>query len=103
MSANDRKAYGVLFPVLLDVQMTDDVRRFLGNGGRSLLFGETGEEYVSGKMSASRLQTETLDIWQRFTGTATELGGPLLLAADADISAVHRLQGVTPALPEPDV
>lgn len=83
MSANDRKAYGVLFPVLLDVQMTDDVRRFLGNGGRSLLFGETGEEYVSGKMSASRLQTETLDIWQRFTGTATELGGPLLLAADA--------------------
>jgi beta-N-acetylhexosaminidase len=103
MSANEGKAYGVLFPVLLDLQMTDDVRRFLGNGGRSLLFGETGEEYVSGKMSARRLETETLDTWQRFTGTATALGGPLLLAADADISAVHRLQGITPALPEPDV
>ncbi|NWB26505.1 glycoside hydrolase family 3 N-terminal domain-containing protein [Pseudomonas gingeri] len=102
MSTYERKAYSVLFPVVLDLQMTDDVRRFLGNGGRSLLFGETAEEYVSGKMSASRLEAETLDAWQRFSGTATELGGPLLLAADADISAVHRLQGITPALPEPD-
>ncbi|MGY2283786.1 glycoside hydrolase family 3 N-terminal domain-containing protein [Pseudomonas gingeri] len=103
MNSNERKAYGALFPVVLDLRMTDDVRRFLGEGGRSLLFGETAQEYVSGKMSADRLQSETLDKWQRFTGTATELAGPLLLAADADISAVHRLQGITPALPEPDV
>ena len=103
MSTNESKAYSVLFPVLLELDLSDDVRRFLGNGGRSLLFGETAEEYVSGKMSATRLQSETLEKWQRFTGTATELGGPLLLAADADISAVHRLQGVTPALPQPDL
>lgn len=101
MSNNERKAYGVLFPVVLDLEMRDDVRRFLGNGGRSLLFGETAQEYVSGVMSAARLQSETLDKWQRYTGTATELAGPLLLAADADISAVHRLQGVAPALPAP--
>ncbi|RAI64738.1 glycoside hydrolase [Pseudomonas fluorescens] len=101
MSSNESKAYSVLFPVLLDLNMNDDVRRFLGSGGRSLLFGETAQEYVSGKMSASRLESETLEKWQRFTGTAQELGGPLLLAADADISAVHRLQGIAPALPEP--
>ncbi|OPA86050.1 glycoside hydrolase [Pseudomonas fluorescens] len=102
MSSNERKAYGVLFPVVLDLEMTDEVRRFLGNGGRSLLFGETAEEYVSGVMSPARLHCETLDKWQRYTAAAIELGGPLLLAADADISAVHRLQGVAPALPEPD-
>ncbi|MGE8145890.1 glycoside hydrolase family 3 N-terminal domain-containing protein [Pseudomonas frederiksbergensis] len=102
MSTLESKAYSVLFPVLLDLDMNDGVRRFLGSGGRSLLFGETAQEYVSGKMSASRLQAETLEKWQRFTGTATELGGPLLLAADADISAVHRLQGIAPALPEPE-
>jgi beta-N-acetylhexosaminidase len=101
MSSNESKAYGVLFPVLLDLEMNEDVRRFLGNGGRSLLFGETAQEYVSGKMSAGRLESETLEKWQRFTGTAQALGGPLLLAADADISAVHRLQGIAPALPEP--
>jgi beta-N-acetylhexosaminidase len=102
MSILESKAFGVLFPVLLDLDMNDGVRRFLGSGGRSLLFGETAHEYVSGKMSASRLQAETLEKWQRFTGTAKELGGSLLLAADADISAVHRLQGIAPALPEPE-
>jgi beta-N-acetylhexosaminidase len=103
MSSIESKAFSVLFPVLLDLDMNDDVRRFLGSGGRSLLFGETAQEYVSGKMSTSRLQSETLEKWQRFTGTAKELGGPLLLAADADISAVHRLQGIAPALPEPEL
>ncbi|MCU1759796.1 glycoside hydrolase [Pseudomonas sp. 14P_8.1_Bac3] len=103
MSAIESQAYSVLFPVLLDLQMDDGVRRFLGSGGRSLLFGETAQEYVSGKMSASRLASETLEKWQRFTGTARELGGPLLLAADADISAVHRLQGIAPALPDPEL
>lgn len=102
MSTLESKAFSVLFPVLLDLDMNDGVRRFLDSGGRSLLFGETAQEYVSGKMSESRLQAETLEKWQRFTGTAKELGGPLLLAADADISAVHRLQGIAPALPEPE-
>lgn len=103
MSSIESKAYSVLFPVLLDLDMSDSVRRFLGSGGRSLLFGENAQEYASGKMSASRLESETLETWQRFTDTAIALGGPLLMAADADISAVHRLQGIAPALPEPEV
>ncbi|WP_223449330.1 glycoside hydrolase family 3 N-terminal domain-containing protein [Pseudomonas sp. BF-R-19] len=101
MSSIESKAFSVLFPVLLDLDMNDDVRRFLDSGGRSLLFGETAQEYVSGKMSASRLESETLEKWQQLTGTARKLAGPMLLAADADISAVHRLQGITPALPAP--
>jgi beta-N-acetylhexosaminidase len=102
MSTIERKAFSVLFPVLLDLDLNDDVRRFLESGGRSLLFGETAQEYVSGKMSADRLAVETLETWQQFTRAAQDIAGPLILAADADISAVHRLQGVAPALPEPD-
>lgn len=102
MSTIERKAYSVLFPVLLDLDLNDDVRRFIEGGGRSLLFGETAQEYVSGKMSAGRLAVETLEKWQQFTRAVKDIAGPLILAADADISAVHRLQGVTPALPEPE-
>src|ERR1700748_3754320 len=35
-------AHAVLFPVLLDVALDDNIRRFLDSGGRSLLFGENG-------------------------------------------------------------
>lgn len=100
MSLIETRAHSVLFPVLERLELNDDLRKFLGNGGRSLLFGETGEEYRKGQMGASRLADETLEQWQWITGEAKSLAGPLILAADADISAVHRLQGVTPALPE---
>lgn len=103
MSLIESKAHSVLFPVLEQLELNNGLRRFLDNGGRSLLFGETGDEYRSSQMSASRLAEETLEKWQRITGEAKALAGPMLLAADADISAVHRLQGVTPALPEVQV
>ncbi|MDB6142219.1 MAG: glycoside hydrolase family 3 domain protein [Pseudomonas sp.] len=103
MSLIETKAHSVLFPVLEQLELNEDLRKFLGNGGRSLLFGETGEEYRSGQMSASRLADETLEQWQSVTDEAKGLAGPMLLAADADISAVHRLQGVTPALPGVEV
>jgi beta-N-acetylhexosaminidase len=103
MSLIEAKAHSVLFPVLEQLELNSDLRRFLDNGGRSLLFGETGDEYRSGQMSASRLASETLERWQCITEQAKGLAGPMLLAADADISAVHRLQGVTPALPEVEV
>jgi beta-N-acetylhexosaminidase len=96
------KAFSVLFPVIDPLAMTDDVRRFLDSGGRSLLFGETAEEYKSGRMSAQRLRVETLEKWQSFVAESQSLAGPLILAADADISAVHRLHGVAPDLPQPE-
>jgi beta-N-acetylhexosaminidase len=96
-------AFSVLFPVVDPLELNDDLRRFLGSGGRSVLFGETAEEYRRGQMSDERLQIETLDKWQGFVGQARELPGDMILAADADISAVHRLQGVACALPSPAV
>jgi beta-N-acetylhexosaminidase len=96
-------AFSVLFPVVDPLELNDDLRRFLGGGGRSVLFGETAEEYQRGQMSPQRLQTETMDKWQGFVAQARELAGDMILAADADISAVHRLQGVCGELPTPEV
>lgn len=51
MSLLQSKAHSVLFPVLEQLELNDDLQRFLDNGGRSLLFGETGEEYRNCQMS----------------------------------------------------
>ena len=99
MSELSRKAHAVLFPVLLTLETDDHISRFLDNGGRSLLFGETGDEYVKGQMSEQRLQRETADAWHEAIEAVTARAGNLILAADADISAVHRLQGISPKLP----
>lgn len=93
------KAYGVLLPALEQLHLDEDIQRFLDHGGRSLLFGETANEYVTGQMDPSRRKYETLERWQVLIEDATRRAGPLLKAADADISAVHRLQGLTPPLP----
>lgn len=102
MSELLRQAHAVLFPVLVTLELDDHIGRFLDNGGKSLLFGETGDEYVSGQMSAERRRRETLDAWHATVEQATARAGHLLLAADADIAAVHRLQWLTPPLPSRD-
>jgi beta-N-acetylhexosaminidase len=50
-------------------------------------------------MSEEKLKRETLDAWQDTIETVTSRAGKLILAADADIAAVHRLQGVSAQLP----
>lgn len=59
MSELSRQAHAVLFPVLEALEADDSILRFLDNGGKSLLFGEAGEEYVSGRMSEQRLRRES--------------------------------------------
>ncbi|WP_186173209.1 glycoside hydrolase family 3 N-terminal domain-containing protein [Burkholderia gladioli] len=100
MTERSRQAHAVLFPVLETLEIDDPLARFLDRGGRSLLFGETGPEYEAGRMSASRLAIETAEAWQRGVEAArSRAGGSLILAADADIAAVHRLEGVAGRLP----
>ena len=95
-----QQAYGVLFPVLETLDISAPIARFLDLGGKSLLFGETGEEYVSGRMSPQRIEQESLESWRRAVALAKARAGELILAADADIAAVHRLQGLTSPLPD---
>ncbi|RKF31475.1 glycoside hydrolase family 3 N-terminal domain-containing protein [Paraburkholderia fungorum] len=102
MSELSRHAHAVLFPVLETLEIDVHISRFLDNGGRSLLFGETGEEYVSGRMSQQRLSRETVEAWHGAIEIATARAGKLILAADTDIAAVHRLQGVSAKLPARD-
>lgn len=104
MSELSRQVHAVLFPVLEALEADDSILRFLDNGGKSLLFGETGEEYVSGRMSEQRLRRETLEAWHGAIETSrARAGGQLILAADADIAAVHRLQGVSAKFPSREV
>ena len=102
MSELSRQAHAVLFPVLETLEIDGNICRFLDRGGRSLLFGETGEEYVSGQMSEQRLSRETVEAWHSAIEKATARAGKLILAADADIAAVHRLQAVSAKLPSRD-
>jgi beta-N-acetylhexosaminidase len=100
MSTIEQLAYGVLFPVLSDLELPDPVLKFLDRGGKALLFGETGEEYRTGIMSPARRAAESIEAWQRTTSAARARADGLIAALDADISAVHRLQGWTPDLPQ---
>lgn len=103
MSELLRHAHAVLLPVLETLEADASIARFLDNGGKSLLFGETGEEYVSTRMSEQRLERETPEAWHHAIETLkARAGGELILAADADIAAVHRLQGVAAKLPSRD-
>jgi beta-N-acetylhexosaminidase len=94
-----RIAHGVLFPVVTDLTLSDAIWAFLDCGGKALLFGETAEEYATGRMSRQRLAEESRDKWRETTRAAIARAGGLIVALDADVSAVHRLQGVTPSLP----
>jgi beta-N-acetylhexosaminidase len=99
MRTIEELAYGVLFPVLLDLTLPGPILKFLDRGGKALLFGETGEEYKTGIMSPARRAAESIEAWQRTTSAAHARADGLIAALDADISAVHRLQGLTPDLP----
>jgi beta-N-acetylhexosaminidase len=95
-------AHGVLFPVITDLTLAAPIGAFLDSGGKALLLGETGEEYVTGKLSPQRLAEESTERWQQFTRDARTRAGELIVALDADVSAVNRLQGLVPALPTLD-
>ncbi|MBF8774059.1 glycoside hydrolase family 3 N-terminal domain-containing protein [Pseudomonas fulva] len=99
MSELTRMAYGLLFPVILDIDLTDETVDFLRKGGKSLLLGETAEEYTSGKLSAARMENESMANLKAFTQKAREYAEGLLIAGDADIAAVNRFEGITPLLP----
>ena len=93
-------AYAVLLPAIDDLILTDQLGRFLDEGGRSFLIGETREEYVARQMSSTRHETETADHIQALTAEITRRAGPALIALDQEPSGICRLHGLVPALPK---
>lgn len=96
----ERLAYGVLFPVMVDLRPSKEILSFLDKGGKSILFGEHSDEYLSGKMRQEKLKFETSEIWTTVIEDLRQRSDDLLVALDADISAVNRLQGPLGPLPE---
>jgi hypothetical protein len=78
MSLIEAKAHSVLFPVLAQRELNEPLRRFLCNGGRSLLIADTGEA----------------EHWQRIAREAKSLAGPLIVASFEAEGALHS-QGLS--------
>lgn len=95
-----RAAYSVLLPAFADLELDDNVRRYLRRGGVSLLLGESREEYIARDMHAERKQTESS---AHFSGLIEEAircaEGPVLIAVDQELGGIQRLHQLVPDMP----
>ena len=92
-------AHVVLLPAFAHTRLSDSVKRFLSNGGCSILLGETREEYVSREMSSQRKQRETADTILDIAEEAKALSGNVIVAVDHEISGICRLHDLLPPFP----
>ena len=63
-------AYAVLLPAIPDLTLTGPLRRFLDQGGLSLLLGESRAEYLARRMSDARQANETAAMIARTTAAS---------------------------------
>ncbi|MFH5774529.1 glycoside hydrolase family 3 N-terminal domain-containing protein [Paracoccus sp. NGMCC 1.201697] len=92
-------AYAVLLPAIDDLTLTDPLARFLDEGGRAFLIGETRDEYVGRAMSEARRATETADVICNLTQQIHDRAGPALIALDQEPGGICRLHGLVAELP----
>lgn len=95
-------AHAVLFPAFATTSLSDSVKRFLGNGGCSILLGETREEYVARAMGPLRKKTETSQTLSSITEEAKAKAGNILVAVDQEMCGIRRLHDLVPAFPPAD-
>ncbi len=94
-----KDAHAVLLPAIDTTTLGDSVKRFLGNGGCSILLGESRQEYVAREMSEERRSTETADAFLRVTREAAELADDLMVAVDQELAGICRLHDLVPQFP----
>ena len=99
MNSTASNARTVLLPAIGDLVLDDTMKRFLDEGGRSILLGETREEYVGRKMSASRCETETECDFLEITNEVTRRVGTSIVALDQEPAGILRLHGLVPQMP----
>jgi beta-N-acetylhexosaminidase len=92
-------AHAVLLPAFASTQLSDSVKRFLGNGGCSILLGETREEYVAREMGVQRKREENAETFIALTRDATSLAGDVVIAVDHEIAGICRLHNLVPPFP----
>ncbi|PBB52929.1 MULTISPECIES: glycoside hydrolase family 3 N-terminal domain-containing protein [Mesorhizobium] len=94
-----RDIHALFLPILPELEIDSALARFLENGGISLLFGETREEYVSRVIEPRRVADETQERWRTTIARARAIAGPVLIAVDAEIGGIERLHRLTKSLP----
>ena len=94
-----KDAHAVLLPAFDSTTLGDSVKRFLENGGCSILLGESRQEYVAREMSEERKSAETADTFLRVTQEAAGLAGDLLVAVDQELGGICRLHDLVPHFP----
>ncbi len=92
-------AHAILIPAFADTQLSDAVKRFLSNGGCSVLVGESREEYVAREMSQDRRQREKAGTIIDLVNQAKSLSGDVVVAVDQEISGICRLHDLVPPFP----
>jgi beta-N-acetylhexosaminidase len=92
-------AHAVLLPAIADLQLTPSLRQFFDLGGRSLVLGETREEYVARRMAPKRVRSETCGDFMAVAEEVRRRAGPVLLAVDQEPAGVQRLHDLVPPLP----
>jgi beta-N-acetylhexosaminidase len=58
-----RDIHALFLPIFPELEINSTAAHFLENGGISLLFGETREEYVSHVIDPRRVAAESIDRW----------------------------------------
>ncbi len=101
MKKNRRKdAHSVILPAFESLTLSDSVKRFLEDGGCSLLLGESRDEYVTRKMSHDRKNSETSESFICLTKAASAISENLIVAVDQEIGGICRLHDLVPTFPE---
>ena len=101
MSSLSENANAVLLPAFASTSLSDATRRFLADGGRSILLGETRDEYVARAMSPARKAAESAAVIQGVADDARALAGDILVAVDQEIDGICRLHDLVPTLGSP--
>jgi beta-N-acetylhexosaminidase len=97
-----RDAHAVLFPAFASLSLDDTLRRYLAQGGVSLLLGETREEYLARAMSGTRKENERAEDIQRLVADARRAGSDVIIAVDQELGGIERLHRLAPPLPSID-
>ena len=94
-----KDAHSVILPAFDTTTLSDSVKRFLDDGGCSILLGESRKEYVARKVSEGRKSAETAATFLRVTEEAANMTGDLLVAVDQEIGGICRLHDLVPHFP----
>lgn len=100
-----RLAHEVLLPATAASELTPRLGELLAGGCRSILLGETRDEYLQRAMSAERRAKESAEGILRLVEDARSLAsdGKLLVAIDHELAGIQRFEhliGVLPSVTE---